>query len=202
MDGLAMGAILAAVTRDPAVWRSLQRWTLPVSIAAIAVLAVAYRRELLVPTGAWAEVAGFPALAVLFGAMIVRAVSAPEGSWRARLWKNPALRFFGRYSYGLYVWHQLAITRFSQRVLPPDRLPVVGGSHLPANAVFVLLAFAVSVAAALASWHVLEYPFLRLKRLVPYGQAGGDEDATVSSRNVTMPVSSEYLAPTISRPSF
>jgi peptidoglycan/LPS O-acetylase OafA/YrhL len=202
MDGLAMGAVLAALARDPESWRSLRRWTIPSAVTATAMLAFVYRRDLLEPTGMWTEIAGFPALSLLFGATIVSALSAPDGSWRASLWKHPLMRFFGRYSYGLYVWHQLAITWFGQHVLPANRLPVVGGSHLPGNALFVLLAFAVSVAAALVSWHVLEYPFLKLKRLVPYRQPRSDEDAAASSRNVTTPVSSEYLAPTITRPSF
>src|SRR5438874_13076902 len=52
MDGLAMGAILAAVARDPEAWRSLRRFTVPAATIATAMLAFVYRRELLVPTGA------------------------------------------------------------------------------------------------------------------------------------------------------
>ncbi len=194
MDGLAMGAVLAAIARDPALWRRLERWALPTAVVAVATLAFAYRRDLLMPTAASTELLGFPALALLGGVAIAGAVTAPAGSWRGRLWSQPALRFFGRYSYGLYVWHQLAIWVFGLYVLPLNRLPVIAGSHLPGNALFVVLSFAVSVVVALASWYLLENPFLKLKRLVPYGQA-------TSSRKETTPVSSEYLAPTIVRPS-
>ena len=51
------------------------------------------------------------------------------------------------------------------------RLKVVVGAHfgsrLPGNALFVALAFGLSIGVALLSWHALEAPFLRLKRLVP-----------------------------------
>ena len=168
MDGLAVGAILAVLVRDPNAWEKARRWAPFAAITAATALAAVYRRELLAPTAKWTEIAGYPSLAVLCGAAIVAAVSAPAGSLRDRVFAHPVLRFFGRYSYGLYVWHELAISWLAVHVLVPARLPVVAGSHLPGNAVFVLAAFGVSVAWALVTWHALEYPFLTLKRFVPY----------------------------------
>jgi len=46
--------------------------------------------------------------------------------------------------------------------------PTIAGSHLPANAVATVIALALSIAAALLSWHLVERPFLTLKRFVPY----------------------------------
>ncbi|HVZ19520.1 MAG TPA: acyltransferase [Vicinamibacterales bacterium] len=172
VDGLVLGAVSAALARDAGAWRRLQRWTAPVAVAAVATLVAVYRRDLLEPEGALTQIAGYPALALLGGTMIVGAVSAPAGRAQARLWTHPVLRFFGRYSYGMYVWHQLVIWWLGTSVLPSRRLPLVAGSHLPGNALFVLSAYALTTAVALVSWRVVESPFLRLKRFVTYGKPG------------------------------
>jgi len=192
MDSLAVGAVLAVLAREPDAWVRVRKWAPVGALLALSTLAMVYRRELLVPTATWTEIAAYPALALLGGAAVVAAVDAPSGSLVERIFAHRVLRFFGRYSYGLYVWHQLAIAWLAARVLAPARLPVVRGSHLPGNALFVLVAFAVSVVWALVSWHAVEYPFLALKRFVPY---------YMSSKKVTTPVSSEYFAPTITKPS-
>src|SRR5690606_5128279 len=50
---------------------------------------------------------GFPALAALFGATVVILLLLPAQSISVRIFASKTLRFFGRYSYGLYVWHHI-----------------------------------------------------------------------------------------------
>ncbi|HET9834637.1 MAG TPA: acyltransferase [Vicinamibacterales bacterium] len=149
MDSLAVGAGLAVLAREPDAWATVRNWAPVGAPIALSALVTVYRRELLAPTATWTEIAAYPALALLGGSAVVAAVDAPSGSLVERIFAHPVLRFFGRYSYGLYVWHQLAIACLAARVLPPAGLPVVAGSHLPGNALFVLVAFAVSVVWAL-----------------------------------------------------
>jgi len=165
MDELTIGAALAGLARDPQSWRTVTRWTPVAAVLSAGVLFVLARRQLLMPTSGPAEVVGYVALGGLSGSLLVSALNAEK---LAVVWDNAPLRFLGRYSYGLYMWHQMTITELQRYVLPPDRLPVIGGSHLPANAAFVLIAFACSIAAALVSWHLIEQPFLKLKALLPY----------------------------------
>jgi hypothetical protein len=47
-------------------------------------------------------------------------------------------------------------------------LPVMWGSQLPAFGLYVTVAGGLSVAAAVASWHLYERPFLHLKNAYPY----------------------------------
>jgi peptidoglycan/LPS O-acetylase OafA/YrhL len=171
MDALAVGAALAGLAREPGAWKVVARRALPVAVATSGVLLVIFHRESLVSTSVLTQTAGYPALALLGASAVVSAVGAPAGTLRAWFWNQPVLRFFGRYSYGLYAWHPFAISLFREHVLPVDALPVVGGSHLPGNALFVAISFAISIGVALMSWHVIEQPFLRLKRLVPYRAA-------------------------------
>ena len=164
MDELALGAALAGLAREPQAWRAVSRWTAPAAVLSAGVLLVMVRRQLLMPTNGPSEVVGYVALACLSGALLVGALNARKA---LIVWENPALRFLGRYSYGMYMWHQLTIAEL-QRHVAPGRLPVIGGSHLPGNALFVLVALVTTIAVALLSWHMIEYPFLKLKTLLPY----------------------------------
>lgn len=82
------------------------------------------------------------------------------------IFENRLLRWFGRYSYGLYVLHLVAFGfllhtfRGWLEHFTSDKLAIVVISGL--------LVFAVSVVAAYASYHLYEKPLLRLKRFVEY----------------------------------
>jgi peptidoglycan/LPS O-acetylase OafA/YrhL len=94
-------------------------------------------------------------------AMALRPRSATQ-----RLFASPLLRFFGRYSYGLYVFHysiEGAVSHPLRRFLT---------DHLHSRALAVLgdglVVGTLSVAAALLSYHLFEIRFLRLKRFFGY----------------------------------
>ena len=64
---------------------------------------------------------------------------------------SPFLRWFGTYSYAMYVFH-VAFRPVLRRVLLEPLSAVVGSQYL-AVAIFATLAIAVSAGAAFASWH-------------------------------------------------
>jgi peptidoglycan/LPS O-acetylase OafA/YrhL len=101
-------------------------------------------------------------LAGLFASMLLVALGTPDGM-PARTFQRPGMRFFGRYSYALYVFH-LPVAFFLDRFLfrVADTAPVLG-SRTPALLLFVLVATGASVCVALLSWHALEKHFLALK---------------------------------------
>jgi peptidoglycan/LPS O-acetylase OafA/YrhL len=84
--------------------------------------------------------------------MLAVMLGAPEG----KRYRSPVLRYFGQISYALYLVHQ-PISGLLHGVLL-DSTPDVG--TLPQLGVTVL-AFAVSVAVAAASWTWLERPILK-----------------------------------------
>ena len=75
------------------------------------------------------------------------------------------LRWFGKYSFGLYVWHPILAV-----VLLHSRWAIVAPGQ---GAAAVLLATALTIAATLGvawlSYHAFEKRFLALKRLFPSG---------------------------------
>src|SRR6185295_8367650 len=105
---------------------------------------------------------GHTLLAGLGGAVVVMAVSARgEG--------NRVLAFFGRYSYGLYVWHHPLFFLVSG-VFPLTMIPQLFGSQLPRQLVFLVVATGASVILALLSWKIWEERFLKAKERFPYGR--------------------------------
>ena len=100
---------------------------------------------------------------VCAGAFLVIAVSAPDRQFHGRLIRSRFLRFFGKYSYCLYVCHQPLIYLLASagltRAAGAARLHSAWAALLLINCV----AFARSITIALLSWHLFEKRFLGLK---------------------------------------
>ena len=142
-DGLLVGClagVLFVYDRVPALLRSPRFLALagPPLLAGIAAMfAVTNIRAEALPLGL------LTAFAVGVGLLLLAVVEHP-GSLLARVLRLAPLVFVGKISYALYLWHNIMLVAFQ---------------HGPV-AVKVVLSFA----AAIASYYVVELPFLRLKR--------------------------------------
>jgi peptidoglycan/LPS O-acetylase OafA/YrhL len=106
-----------------------------------------------------------PAVFWLGSAAVIAMALRPRS--RTQTWfGNPVLTFFGRYSYGLYVFHY----SIAAMIAVPVRFWL--NAHLHSKAIGVLgsaiAVLALSIAVALLSYHFYEAPFLRLKRYFSY----------------------------------
>jgi peptidoglycan/LPS O-acetylase OafA/YrhL len=176
VDTLAIGALLAALVRSgPDALAQLVRLARPVLActgAAIALL-VLWRAFLMAEPGQVVMIdydpvmltVGLSLLAVFFGALLVVVVGADASAPLARVFRAAPLRFFGVYSYAIYLFH-LGVQALLMRGLGPleARVPQLAGSALPAQAVFHVVTTGACVAVALASWHLWEKHWLALKR--------------------------------------
>jgi peptidoglycan/LPS O-acetylase OafA/YrhL len=75
----------------------------------------------------------------------------------------PSLRYCGRISYGLYVYHFLFLGTLHQ-AFDPGFLSELVHSRILGVALFIIVAATLSFAAAMISWHIYEKQFLKLKR--------------------------------------
>ncbi len=167
MDALACGAIVAAITRMPAVIAWIEQSSRKVLLATAgvlllgAVLTRAYER-----TGLSGQILGYAILAAGFGALILLAVMSEAHRFTpvSRVLSWAPLRMFGKYSYGMYVFHRLLQGLIGERL---QRAVGAGGKpdafH---DLAYVLLFGLVTFALAFLSYHAVEKHFLRLKRLV------------------------------------
>jgi peptidoglycan/LPS O-acetylase OafA/YrhL len=119
------------------------------------------------------DVVGQSLAALFFGALVVAAV-LPRGRVEAAVRRGLSvawLRFFGTYSYAIYVFHATL-----HRVARVYLVNIVnrGGTmeRLSRLVIYDLFILAASTLLALVSWHLLEKHFLRLKdRLAVIGPA-------------------------------
>lgn len=168
MDTLAFGAALAIGVRDPILYAHLRRYAPPLAgVAATLLGGILLWRGALDKTDAVTGTLGFTLLGALFSAGVLFAVSSDRGSWCSRVLSSRGLRFFGKYSYALYVFHQPVALLLAGLGLPLA-LGRLGAPDFAAQAIYVAIAAAVSISLALISWNAYEKHFLKLKsRLAP-----------------------------------
>jgi peptidoglycan/LPS O-acetylase OafA/YrhL len=103
---------------------------------------------------------------VLFPAIVaLTAVVVTTAAGGARWLSGRTMRFVGRISYGMYVWHILALRLILTRMKIPEI--ATGESWWEFYAATIIGAVLCTILIALVSWHLIEQPFLQLKRLVP-----------------------------------
>jgi peptidoglycan/LPS O-acetylase OafA/YrhL len=171
MDALAAGALLALLCREkggivglvkPARWTALMA---AIPLAAIIIL----KRGHVKPAGEGYEMvvtAGMSLLAVFFAATLLLAIR-PGDHLLGRTLSAPWLRFLGKYSYGLYIFHFI-FHPFIFEWAGPTHVQTWTGSLLLGIIVYVGITLAISVSLALLSWHLYEKQFLKLKQYFEY----------------------------------
>jgi peptidoglycan/LPS O-acetylase OafA/YrhL len=168
-DSLAIGALLALAARDPEDWKSVVKWAsrliLPALCGIVALTALLDLRPQFMSGQFVLSSFKYSLLAIFFGGCLAAAVCSRKGSLVNRSLTSPFLKFFGKYSYGLYVFHQPLMILFVKIGIHTDRLTGILGNKFLAVVAVNGLAFAFSIAIALASWNLYEKHWLKLKDL-------------------------------------
>jgi peptidoglycan/LPS O-acetylase OafA/YrhL len=168
MDSLAVGAAAAVLARGRTGPCALHARARRVAIVAGGVLlAVALANGRLMQHAWGVQVLGFSAAAVLFAAVLLTVLGAPDGRL-SRALENRVLRVFGEKSYALYLLHML-VREALLHVFESNPPALVAGSVLPMELAFTGLGLVLSLGLAYLSWHLLEAPMLRLKARFVYG---------------------------------
>jgi peptidoglycan/LPS O-acetylase OafA/YrhL len=157
LDPIAMGIVVAVVLGGAAPsFRPAARLAL-LACGLSSLVLVGWGADLahLAPLRWQATMIGYPVVAIGC-TLILLAVLGSQ--WRGT--DSAALRYLGKISYGLYVYHMLGIWI-------ADRLLSFGSSLLRGGARFVL-ALGLTIIISAISYRFLEAPFLRLKRQFTY----------------------------------
>lgn len=167
-DTLAAGAFVAALLRGPRGVEPFRRWARPLlAVTACGTLAIFAWRHFATDEDRVIATIGLSASAVCFGALLLAAVTAGRSTLRQRILTLPALRFLGRYSYGMYVYHYLVLVALASRGLGVEVLVARFGA--PAgHALHLALNAGLTIGISVASWHLFERRFLGLKRYFEY----------------------------------
>jgi peptidoglycan/LPS O-acetylase OafA/YrhL len=159
MDALLIGAACACIMRDRSLIgrvRPAARWLWLLPLVALLAVRLASRwttdRFLVEQTFGYSIVAMSYAgllLTLVFGL----GVTTPG----QRFFSSAAMRLFGRYSYGAYVWHPLV-----QRRLPPIERSILHA--LPPWFIQIPFLVGATLLVSMCCYALIERPFLNLKR--------------------------------------
>jgi len=165
MDSLLIGSALALAIRGPERSRILK--FAPLVCAPLIVFCVGFdlwltRSTLDVQRGHFFYSVGFTLLAISFAALI--ACVLRPASIASRIFQNAMLRWFGRYSYGIYVLHMIFANIYTIGTYP--RLYLDAKLHFKVMGVALggIPTLVITLVCAWLSYRFYESPFLRLKR--------------------------------------
>ena len=148
-DSLAVGAALAITLRRlPNVYAAIKRMA-PLVLAAciLGLIMVCVARGTTNYTDPLVGTVGYSLLAIGGGAAVALAAST---AWAIHLFSFLPLRILGRYSYGLYLYH-FPLTSITEKFK----------THLPGGPlVYVAVCFALNLAIAAISFHLIEAPIM------------------------------------------
>lgn len=158
IDALAIGALCALALRGPF---GLEKMVRPAWIAVLtggaAILLIILTRRTLSYDDPYIQSVGLTLLPVAFAGILVLSLA-----WQplSTIFNTGVLRWFGRYSYGLYVWHPIINVLLFYTAISRPFLE----RGTPGLLVLLGLGLALSLSAAVVSYHGMEKHFLALKR--------------------------------------
>ena len=165
MDSLLIGALLALTLREPGphAWRTRTRLYSVIAVCCVILTVLLIRAQTLVFTSSAMTSWGYSLFAAMYACVL--ALALIPGTVFNRVGRLSWLRFFGRYSYGLYVWHALLLPICTRRMswFTNHVHPLVVGQM-----VYAMVMLALFTGIAYASFQLLENPFLKLKSRFRY----------------------------------
>ena len=162
---LAAGAWLASAMREPQLRQRVKKWASTAFLIALMLLLAINLPDLRMKGSEPAmQTIGFPLLAVLAASAVAIALDRQRhDGWYQRAMRSRVLRFFGKYSYGMYVFHLPVVVAFEGLGFTMAVIPRSAATDVPAAILFTITALVATTALAFASWHLYEKQFLRLK---------------------------------------
>ena len=159
-DLLAAGGLIAVLLRN-------DRWNrrlLPLTQIGILIFALALagiklsgRRWLTLPDSLFAG---------LFACLVVLVLYCRRDSVWGAVWRATWLRFFGKYSYAMYVF-QYPLIPLLVPILSAEVFSAYFASNLWGRAIYIAVMTALTTGIAFVSWHTFERHFVALKNHFP-----------------------------------
>jgi peptidoglycan/LPS O-acetylase OafA/YrhL len=158
LDALCIGALLALAARGPSgISKLIEPARIVAVLAAVGIITIILTRRTFHWDDRVMQSVGYSLLALFFGTILILAVGSPL----RHIFNTGILRWFGKYSYGMYVWHPIVfVLCFHTDIARGIR----GGNGLLEMAGSIGIALVGMFTMTLLSWNLWESQFLKLKR--------------------------------------
>lgn len=177
LDAIAIGSLAAIAVRsgfDPRQWRVALGATLLIAGLAAALGDLSSSLAASIDGNditTWSLGPGLTLEAIAAAALLLLLSQRDAAPWLSRCFETRWLRSFGRYSYGIYLTHSPVRAVVRDYVYGPGLdgatpwvvFPEVGGSRLPALAVYMAVCIPLCWLAGVLSYRLVERPCLSLK---------------------------------------
>lgn len=163
LDNLAIGALCAVLVRDGVFVKILNRYIVYIMMISflIVIFILVYTRNLSMSNIYFLSF-GYTVLAILFACIILFSLSEHRFNLLKTVFNNPIMIFFGKYSYGLYVYHIPAYMLLYPKL--NSSLQVLTNFEIINSLIASTLIFIIVVIVSLLSYHFVEVKFLKLKK--------------------------------------
>lgn len=158
---LAAGAWLAIMWRNPDGWKKVTRWLVPVT-GFFGIILLIERIFVIYPL---ASCESF--IMIFFGAGCVGLAANGDGAISRFIFESRMLRWLGKYSYGIYVYHHALKPVWMHFFWRGWIVPTIG-SGWPGTFTYMACATVASLLLAWLSWKFFESPILSLKSRFTY----------------------------------
>jgi peptidoglycan/LPS O-acetylase OafA/YrhL len=167
LDALVLGGFLSIYARQPGGMATIERLLKPVTIGLAVLLVASFGFNKITPVGVeLLRPIRNVTITALLAALLLGALTAGKDSAFGAVFRGSFLRFFGKYSYGLYVFHHF-VSMYFVRHMTEFTLAQKVGSHSLAVFLQASGGLALSIAVSLASFHLFEKRALALKKYWP-----------------------------------
>jgi len=162
VDGLCIGSLIAVWQFDPDTHAKKNLIRLGSTVLGLQLVLLVLSRTVL-PGFPHFRFIGYTCIAVLFG-MLIFFVIRRSNSFTKLILENPTIRYAGKISFGLYVYHWPILALFKIYVF--DRLISEGYNYNAAYITVSCAALALTVIVSLLSYHLFEKKILALKAVM------------------------------------
>jgi peptidoglycan/LPS O-acetylase OafA/YrhL len=162
-DGLLCGAIAAILVRSNELSTLVRRSRVLFLASGLGIVFLAWHNGGLGYHTVSMTLFVYPLLAVLFTCILIRTIQA--GTVFNWLGGTRLLRFFGRYSYGMYIFHNIFFPLVS-KIMPPLQRWL--HSRVLGGVVYVLVVLGLTSIVSVLSYELYERHWLRLKSRFSY----------------------------------
>lgn len=172
-DAILMGVILGLVFRESyfAQIRVYAKWVALVGVATLAIWS--FSKDLAWPQSFRGQAFVIPWANITAVAIVIYVMD--DNCWLSRICRFQWIRWMGRMSYSLYIFH-FTYAHWFWNVVIPDL-----AKHMPhalAVSLSSLLAFSLTLSLSILSYRYIEAPCQNLKKRVKYGAVKGSGDTS------------------------